>query len=104
MNIYIDDLLTQLHQAKVKALAFAFADDLVLVVKGELALNLAIRRVKAGCSANEVEINAEKSAVMSIRVDKRTPKPKFSKVLGLPLKETYSYLGIVLTIAATAAH
>ena len=41
-------------------------------------------------------MNKQKSAVMCVRVDRRTPMPNFEQVIGIPVVPEYKYLGVTL--------
>ena len=90
--LYINDLLIRLNEGTE---CYAFADDLVIVAKGQIPLQAAIDKIQAWSSANGIGINKAKSGVMQIRQDARTPGPIIREIRGFPVVETYKYLGVL---------
>ena len=68
-NQFSNDLVKQLN---LKHKTLAYADDLVLVCKSRIELLKAISELKKWCRANGIEINYQKSAVLIVKVDRRT--------------------------------
>lgn len=50
--------------------------------------------VETWSSENDLQINKKKSAILQIRIDKRTPNDEDEYIQGYPLKQEYKYLGI----------
>ena len=90
--MYINDLLIRLNEGTE---CYAFADDLVIVAKGQIPLQAAMDKIQAWSSANGIGINKAKSGVMQIRQDARTPGPIIREIRGFPVVETYKYLGVL---------
>ena len=72
----------------------AFADDIVILCEGELRLHKVLQIIKCWSIRNGIEINKKKSAIMTIRVDKRTVMNKMSHINNYPLLNSYKYLGV----------
>ena len=43
-----------------------------------------------------MELNKNKSAILAVRLDKRTRQVKDSHIQGIPIVENFSYLGVHL--------
>ena len=71
-NLYIDDLITELSQVSSKVLAFA--DDIAFFAKDLAELKKTLRTIENWSDRSDIRMNYEKSGVMAIRVDRRTPK------------------------------
>ena len=93
-NIFINDLLTELQNKGIETLAFA--DDIVITAKGITTLSKAITIIEHWSKVNKIVINKTKSAIINIRVDKRTPKSRHDTIKGIPVRENYKYLGITI--------
>ena len=89
--LYINDLITELNN---NTTCYAFADDLVIVAKGEYLLDEAIRKIARWSRVNGIEINKQKSGILQIRKDRRTPLPLIRSRHGYPILENYKYLGV----------
>ena len=59
--LYINDLVSDLN---VNTTCYAFADDLVIIAKGEYLLDEAIRKVERWSRENGIDINKEKSGIL----------------------------------------
>ena len=115
-NYYIDDLLEQLelilsgnqgHRRSSKNCqdnrpeddvrpVLAYADDIALVCS-ESQLDTVCDAVERWSSINNIQINKNKSLLMRVKVDSRTPQPTFQNFRGIPVGKTYKYLGIHLS-------
>lgn len=91
--LYINDLVTDLNDSSV---CYAFADDLVILAKGEDQLNEAIDKVENWSGINGIDVNRAKSGIMRMRKDGRTPDPIILTFRGYPLVKSYKYLGVTL--------
>ena len=98
-NIFIDDLVNTLQTPKSTALAFA--DDIAVHTTDKMSLHSTIRAFEQWSRENGIAINKNKSAVMCIRVDRRTPMPRFNHVMGIPVAQEYKYLGVTLDDCGT---
>ena len=76
--------------------ALAFADDIVAVPIGERLLARTIEATEAWAKANGMEINKDKSGIIMIRADRRTPKHKEAQIKGYPVVTEYKYLGVMI--------
>ena len=65
-----------------------------MTCSGEIELYRAVNILKAWCVEYKIDINYSKSAVMIVRVDKRTKHPGVNSIMGIPLVDRYTYLGI----------
>lgn len=75
----------------------AYADDIVIVAHGEFKLAGVLTVVKDWCRRWRLEINKEKSGVMCIRKDRRTPDwCSQGTYRGYPVVASYKYLGITI--------
>ena len=92
LSLFINPLLVALSAANIKALAFA--DDLVLLCEGEMEMYKGIDIAKKWSDDSKIDINFSKSAVLCVRVDKRTKQLAAKSIKGIPVKDTYTYLGI----------
>ena len=70
-NIYFDTLLKELEASTVSR--HAWADDLAFVCHSQNDLETALTTVNKWCSKMGMLVNKEKSGILAIRVDKRTP-------------------------------
>ena len=59
--LYINDLLVELN---INTTCYAFADDLVIIAKGEYLLDEAIRNIARWSRVNGIEINKQKSGIL----------------------------------------
>ena len=89
--LYINDLLVDLN---TNTTCYAFADDLVIVAKGEYLLDEAIRKITRWSRLNGIEVNKQKSGLLQLRKDRRTPLPLIRSRHGYPIVEYYKYLGV----------
>lgn len=76
--------------------SLAFADDVVVICQGKVQLNEAITLVEEWSEENRISVNKEKSGILQIRQDRRTPAPSMQTWKGYPIVESYSYLGVTL--------
>jgi hypothetical protein len=72
-NIFINDLLEELGAISSR-IPMAYADDLGIYCQNLEVVELVIQTVNDWCLVNSIGINAEKSGVMVIRYDRRTPR------------------------------
>ena len=93
-NLYIDDLITALASASSKVLAFA--DDIAFFAKDLTELKRAMGTIERWSTRSGIEMNYEKSGIMAIRVDRRTPQFRASKICNVPVVSQYKYLGLVI--------
>ena len=93
-NLYVDDLLGQIEEAGAKVLAFA--DDIVFTISDTTRLLNCIRVIERWTETNDIKINNSKSAIIHIRADNRTPTVPYESIRGIPIKKTYTYLGVTL--------
>ena len=70
--LYINDLITELNE---QSTCYAFADDLVVLIRGEDQLNVEIDKVERWSRLNGIDVNKAKSGIMQMRKDARTPNP-----------------------------
>ena len=71
-NLFINDLWENMPK---EVELYAFADDIVIFVQGQQALDKAIKALETWCKTNLLEVNKSKSGLMFIRQDRRTPLP-----------------------------
>ena len=98
-NVYIDTLLLKLDE--LDATILAFADDLVNTTEGEIELFKGMELIRAWSRDYNIEINNDKSAILQVRYDKRARTPSYSHIKGIPLKTSYTYLGIIIDDCVT---
>ena len=84
----------KLEEANLKALAFA--DDLVFTADGQIELYRGLNVIQEWSNSHKVKVNKDKSGIMCVRVDKRTPQPNFTNVRGIAIMTEYKYLGIMI--------
>ena len=65
-----------------------------MTCSGEIELYRAIDILKDWCAEYEIDINYSKSAIMIVKVDKRTKHPGVNAIKGIPVVDSYTYLGI----------
>ena len=70
--LYINDLVAELNMGST---CYAFSDDLVIIAKGEMELDLAIDKIERWSTRNGIEVNKAKSGIIQVRKDRRTPNP-----------------------------
>ena len=92
-NLYIDDLLRTVNEFNT---GLAFADDLVIVIEGEWNLKRTIIAVENWSRENDIEVNKDKSAILVVRLDRRTPKDPRTHIGGYPIQTSYKYLGLII--------
>ncbi len=87
-NIYFDDLLRELEWVTNGTLAYA--DDLVIVTKNRISMISALNVLERWCEKNSMQINKKKSAIMVIKVDRRTPiQYATNQLKGIDIVESY---------------
>ena len=91
--IYINDLVQELNRDSV---CYAFADDLVVIAKGEFQLQRIINLTQQWSERNGIEINKAKSGIIQVRKDRRTPRPIARSYMGYPIVDEYKYLGVLI--------
>lgn len=91
-NVFLNPLLEELDEIGIDFLAFA--DDIVLTTTGTLQTSQAISVIERWCLNAGISINKNKSAVMVVRQDRRTPDYHHSHVKGIPVVTHYKYLGV----------
>ena len=50
------------------------------------------------CLEYGIDINKDKSAIMNINVDKRTPLPNYKKDRDIPIVQEYKCLGVIIDL------
>lgn len=70
-NIYIDDLLDRL--TALGATVLAYADHILVASDSKLQLIDSINAIDNWSKENGININTNKSAILEIRLDQRTP-------------------------------
>jgi hypothetical protein len=78
----------------------AYADDLAFTCKTKEDLKRAIRTTNSWCERTGMEINRDKSAILVLRKDRRTPRVERGKVdakiEGIGVMKEYKYLGVTI--------
>ena len=87
-NIYINDLLERLEEAKIDGQAYA--DDLAVLCDGEEELFKTMDIIEIWCKENDIEVNKKKSGILIIEND----NTKLKDYRGYPVKNWYKYLGV----------
>jgi hypothetical protein len=81
----------------------AYADDLAFTCRNKENLRRAIKATNVWCHQTGMEVNNEKSAIMVLRKDRRTPGVERGtgdeKIEGIKVATEYKYLGV--TVADT---
>ena len=93
-NIAINSLLVRLADADI--LTHAYADDIGFFASSKIQLLKAIKIVESWNAETNIELNKSKSAILAIRVDRRTPKFELSHICGIPVVTEVKYLGVIL--------
>ena len=65
-----------------------------MTCSGEMELYRAVNILTKWCTDFDIEINYAKSAIMIVKVDKRTKHPGVDSIKGIPVVDQYTYLGI----------
>jgi hypothetical protein len=92
-NLYIDGLIEVLtDDSFLDRTSNAFADDIVLLCS-DRRLNGAIYDIEHWCLTNDTQLNRNKSQILRLRLDRRTPMGVTS-IKGIPVVPTAKYLGI----------
>ena len=89
-NIYFDDLIEILNNACYSALAYA--DDLVLLCRGQEELTKAVQILREWCIKNDITINEKKSGIIILNADGTDAVV----LLGFPVVQEYKYLGVTI--------
>ena len=81
----------------------AYADDDLFIIKNEDALTALINAVCEWADKFGMVLNKKKSAVIRLtkRNDRRTKELNKSEFSGIPVKNEYKYLGVILTNKAS---
>ena len=58
--------------------AFGFADDIIIIARGREMIDKALSTLREECEKDKLKININKSAILIIRKDKRTPNPQYN--------------------------
>jgi hypothetical protein len=78
----------------------AYADDLAFTCKTKEDLRRAIRVTNSWCERTGMEVNRDKSAILVLRKDRRTPGVERGKVdakiEGIRVVKEYKYLGVTV--------
>ena len=78
----------------------AYADDLAFTCRNKENLRRAIKATNAWCEKTGMEVNNEKSAIMVLRKDRRTPGVERGigdeRIEGIRVVESYKYLGVTV--------
>ena len=91
-NIYVDDLVQTLtHSAEI---TLAYADDIVIGCTGTQQLTSVISVLEDWASANNIELNKQKSAVMELKPDGKCKDKLIDRFMGFPTVKSYKYLGL----------
>ena len=93
-NIYIDSLLHTLARLNLKPLAFA--DDIAFVALGTMQLIQGIKAAEGWSTDFGISLNREKSGILCVRADLRTPAPSYLSVRNIPIVRHYKYLGVTI--------
>jgi len=104
-NIYIDDLLHDIHFMQPKhtfgrrnalnTKIWAYPDDLLVTGEDKVFVDTLRKTLDRWTALNGIEVNFSKSAIMTLRKDRKTPKRKW-KLRGFPWVTSYNYLGVRL--------
>lgn len=94
-NIYVNPLLLGLEEINGKGFVFAYADDVSFISLGLRDVERSLQFVLAWSAANKMEVNVNKSGILTIKKNRRKPDPARS-VLSFPVLSNYKYLGIDL--------
>lgn len=94
--LYIDDLITDLNSKLQRndAQTIVFADDVIIIGNSEEFVGKAVNIFEEWSSRNNILINKNKSAILQIRLDGRTPAIQATHLEGIPVKNVYNYLGV----------
>jgi hypothetical protein len=97
-SIYLVSLLKELEP--MTGCRMAYADDLAFTCNSKEKLRGAIRITNAWCNQTGMEVNKDKSAIMVLRKDRRTPGVERNngdeKIEGIGVVTAYKYLGITV--------
>ena len=111
-NIYVNDLLEQIQEALISSRGrrsssincqgeqpeeddgvLAYADDISIFCK-ESQIDAVLDAAERWSNNNNIEINKQKSKLMCVRVDGRTPLTEKNSLRGYPVGKVYKYLGV----------
>lgn len=109
-DIYIDDLLQMLEPSTIVQRsdvsrkydrlddpglrALAYADDIAMSCSGNRIKQI-VEKVETWCRVNGLALNKEKSAILQIRLDRRT-RPPIGHINDIPFCTQAKYLGVTL--------
>ena len=62
-----------------------YADDAVITCTGDVQLYNTLSVLERWASSNMIAINKSKSAILKLRVDRRTPAPTYDYIRGFPV-------------------
>lgn len=91
-NIFIESLLDKMDSAGIVTLAYA--DDLVMVVKNEIEVRIAINILEEWTEESSMKINREKSGI--IEMCRRKTFEIGDNIKGYKFLKSYKYLGVDL--------
>ena len=74
----------------------AYADDIAILIKGNMKLGQAINAIKTWTKEYKIEVNKEKSGIIICRKDKRTKLSPIKDFDGYPVVQSYKYLGVMI--------
>ena len=97
-NIYIDELLIKLRRQKIKT--FAFADDVAIIANGTMEFRRSLRLVKQWAHSANTSVNVKKSAILEIKVDRKT-HTRSAEYEGISVLKQYRYLGLEIDDCVT---
>ena len=66
------------------------------MIEGEDKLHEAMQVTNNWCQENEIGINKKKSGIIVVRVDRRTPAYSTKEFDGIPVVQSYKYLGVLI--------
>ena len=91
-SIYINSLLKELEPTTISR--HAYADDLAIVCYDQFQLEKSIKTIQDWCTRTKMALNKAKSGILVIRVDGRTRQIKRKDFAGIPVVNSYTYLGL----------
>jgi hypothetical protein len=96
-NMFIDQVITEMSKlVDIRA----YADDIIIYVKGDLKLNQALIKIQKEFKKIEVKINIKKSYVMQITTSGHMKSHKTGSIMSFPVTKSFKYLGCRLDQAA----
>jgi len=90
-SLFVNDLLSDLEASK--AIALAFADDLIVIAQNRREAEKATETVLNWTLRNNLKINFEKCGFMQIRKTKHKEKGAAEPLWGIKEVRSYKYLG-----------